>query len=120
MGSAGTCKTGAYLYKHAHSNDSYLDVVSGDGLYLTLSDGRRILDATGGAAVSAIGHGNKRVRDAIVKQIGKIEYCYPGFFKISCTQELADYLIKSTNGKMARACFLGSGVCWLPVHVANY
>ena len=111
MGLVGVSDTGAYVYKHARSNDSYLDVESGDGLYLTLSDGRRILDATGGAAVSAIGHGNKRVRDAMVKQIEKIEYCYPGFFKISCTQQLADYLVNSTNGKMARACFLGSGLC---------
>ena len=83
MGSLATSNTGAYLYKHARSNDSYLDVESGNGLYLTLSDGRKILDATGGAAVSAIGHGNNRVRDAIVKQIEKVEDCYPGFFKIS-------------------------------------
>ena len=113
MGSLAKSSSEAYLYKHAHSNDPYLDVESGSGLYLTLSDGRKILDATGGAAVSAIGHGNVRVKMAIARQLEKVEYCYPGFFKTSCAQQLADYLVSSTNGKMVRACFLGSGLLLL-------
>lgn len=110
MGSITETRSEAYLYKHAHSNDSYLTVEAGSGLYLKLSDGREILDATGGAAVSAIGHGNKRVQKAIVAQLEQVEYCYPGFFKTACAQQLADHLVKSTNGKMVRAAFLGSGM----------
>ena len=110
MGSVTEPRSEAYLYKHAHSNDSYLNVEAGSGLYLKLSDGRKILDATGGAAVSAIGHGNERVQKAVAAQLEKVEYCYPGFFKTACAQQLADHLIRSTKGKMARACFLGSGV----------
>ena len=109
MGSLGEPKAEAYLYKHALSNDSYLNVESGSGLYLTLSDGRKILDATGGAAVSAIGHGDVRVQQAIIAQMKQVEYCYPGLYKTSCAQKLADFLVKSTHGMMARACFLGSG-----------
>ena len=39
--------------------------VSGDGIYLHTADGQRIIDASGGAAVAALGHGNRRVADAI-------------------------------------------------------
>lgn len=114
MGSITEIRSEAYLYKHAHSNDSYLTVEASSGLYLKLSDGRKILDATGGAAVSAIGHGNKRVQRAVAVQLEQVEYCYPGFFKTACAQQLADHLVKSTNGKMARASFLGSGmICFL-------
>ena len=109
MGSITENRSEAYFYKHAHSNDSYLSVEAGSGLYLKLSDGRKILDATGGAAISAIGHGNKRVQKAVAAQLEQVEYCYPGFFKTTCAQQLADHLVKSTNGKMARACLLGSG-----------
>ena len=110
MGSITETRPETYLYKHAHSNDSYLTVEAGSGLYLKLSDGRKILDATGGAAVSAIGHGNKRVQKAVASQLEQVEYCYPGFFKTACAQQLADHLVKSTNGKMVRAAFLGSGL----------
>ena len=35
--------------------------VRGDGIYLTTADGSRIIDASGGAAVACLGHGNRRV-----------------------------------------------------------
>ena len=117
MDAARDVEPKAYFYKHAYSNDSYLSVETGTGLWLELSDGRKILDATGGAAVSALGHGNTRVKQAVMAQLDKVEYCYPGFFKTLCAQQLADFLVSSTHGKMARACLLGSGlfemICWI-------
>ncbi len=41
---------------------------SGEGLILTLADGRRVIDAAGGAAVACLGHGNPRVVAAIAAQ----------------------------------------------------
>ncbi|KAK1546814.1 hypothetical protein CPAR01_00781 [Colletotrichum paranaense] len=80
-----------------------------DGLYFTLKNGQKILDSTGGAAVSAIGHGNERVKSAIIKQLNKFTYAHPGYFQNDPSHELADILVKSTNGQLSRACLLGSG-----------
>ena len=35
--------------------------VRGEGIWLHTADGRAIIDASGGAAVAALGHGNRRV-----------------------------------------------------------
>ncbi|KAF5540849.1 alanine-glyoxylate aminotransferase AGT2 [Fusarium mexicanum] len=84
-------------------------VESADGLYFTLKNGQKIIDSTGGAAVSAIGHNNARVKNAIIKQLNKFTYAHPGYFQNSPSHELADILVQSTGGELSRACFLGSG-----------
>jgi len=110
MGSLGVEENNSgYLYKHTH-NLPYATVKAATGIYLTLENGQSILDATGGAATSAIGHGNARVKQAITAQLDEVSYCHPGFFKTNVAVQLADFLVDSTNGKMARACITGSGL----------
>lgn len=48
----------AVLHRSLHHEP--LRVVSAQGQYLHLSNGQRIFDATGGAAVACLGHGNER------------------------------------------------------------
>jgi adenosylmethionine-8-amino-7-oxononanoate aminotransferase len=84
-------------------------VESADGLYFTLQNGQKIIDSTGGAAVSAIGHNNTRVKNAIIKQLNKLTYAHPGYFQTRPAHELADILVESTGGQLSRACFIGSG-----------
>ncbi|KAI1170062.1 alanine-glyoxylate aminotransferase AGT2 [Nemania sp. FL0916] len=99
----------ALFYQSVHPS-SAPTALSASGLYITLAnDGREILDATGGAAVSAIGHGNKRVKEAIIAQLNKLTYAHPGYFQNAPSHQLADILVQSTGGKMSRACLLGSG-----------
>lgn len=43
----------AVLHRHLHHD--FLDVARGEGHYLVLEDGRKIFDASGGAAVACIG-----------------------------------------------------------------
>lgn len=110
MGSLSKTATGnGYMYKQSH-NDAYLTVKSASGIYLNLENGQRILDATCGAAVSSLGHGDARVTRAIAQQLDQVSYCHPGFFKTSIAEQLANFLVDSTDGKMARACIMGSGV----------
>lgn len=99
-----------YLYQSVIGGQPAPTVKSAEGLYFTLEDGQKVLDATGGAAVSAIGHGNKTVRDAILRQLDAVTYAHPGFFSNSPARELADWLVSSTGGQMSRACILGSGL----------
>ncbi|KAI9932391.1 hypothetical protein MW887_009904 [Aspergillus wentii] len=106
MGSLGEP---TYLYQSASGECSLPMVESAEGIYFTLENGQNVLDATGGAAVSAIGHGNKRVKDAIIRQMDKVAYAHPGYFQNRPVLELADLLVKSTGGRLSRACILGSG-----------
>ena len=46
--------------------------VSGQGIYITLEDGREVIDAVGGAAVACIGNGHPVVREAIKEQVDKL------------------------------------------------
>ena len=59
--------------------------VSASGLIIRLADGREIIDATGGAAVACIGHGNKQVRDAILEQLDKVAYVHTMAFTAPVT-----------------------------------
>ncbi|KAK4574976.1 hypothetical protein LTR86_000826 [Recurvomyces mirabilis] len=86
-----------------------LRVVSAEGNHLHLSNGQTIFDATGGAAVSCLGHGSKRVRKAINDQMNEVSYCHSLFYGTSAAEDLATLLIESTNGKMAKAFFISSG-----------
>lgn len=46
--------------------------VAAQGIYFDLEDGRRIIDAVGGAAVACIGSGHPTVVEAIREQAGKV------------------------------------------------
>lgn len=109
MGSTSKATDNGYMYKRS-DNDAYLTVKSASGIYLNLENGQRILDATCGAAVSSLGHGDTRVMRAIAQQLDQVSYCHPGFFKTSIAEQLANFLVDSTDGRMARACITGSGV----------
>lgn len=91
-----------------------LNIVGGQGSYLLTEDGLEILDATSGAAVSCLGHSDKRVHDAIQEQLQKIPYCYSMFFTNSAAEELSRFLVDSTGRKMSRAYIVSSGKTWPP------
>ncbi|HWK46219.1 MAG TPA: aspartate aminotransferase family protein [Stellaceae bacterium] len=84
-------------------------VVGGDGILLRLADGRSIIDASGGAAVACIGHGNRRVADAIAAQAGRVAYAHTGFFTSEPAEALADILLEDEPGGLTHAFFVSSG-----------
>jgi adenosylmethionine-8-amino-7-oxononanoate aminotransferase len=83
--------------------------VSGEGLTLRLSDGREILDASGGSAVACLGHGNKRVARAIGEQASKLGYAHTGFFSSQPAEDLAELLVGGRPGGLTHAFFVSSG-----------
>ena len=87
-------------------------VVKGaDGNFLHLADGRRIFDATSGAAVSCLGHNNKRVINAISDELHKgTGYLASVFWSSEVVDELCKELINGTGKKMGRVYLTGSGV----------
>ena len=56
-----------------------LEVVATEGCYLITPSGRRILDAAGGAIVSNIGHGRRRVAEAYARAAAQTDYVVPPF-----------------------------------------
>ncbi len=54
-----------------------LDIVGSDGAYLIDTDGRRILDAAGGAIVMNIGHGRESVARAVYEATKSTTYVVP-------------------------------------------
>ncbi len=83
--------------------------VGGDGLVLRLSDGREILDASGGAAVACLGHGNQRVADAVAAQVRSLGYAHTAFFSSDAAENLADLLVGHEPSGLTHAFFVSSG-----------
>ncbi|WP_119388383.1 aspartate aminotransferase family protein [Taklimakanibacter lacteus] len=67
--------------------------VSGKGIEIIDADGRRYIDASGGAAVSCLGHGDEDVLAAMRAQMDKIAYAHTGFFTTDVAERLADRLV---------------------------
>ncbi|KAL1302724.1 hypothetical protein AAFC00_003078 [Neodothiora populina] len=100
--------TSSILHRSLHTDPH--SVITAKDNYLTLSNGQRILDATGGAAVTCLGHGNTRVRDAVMKQMDEgVAYCHSLFFATAAAEELASELIEETGGVMERVFVVSSG-----------
>ena len=53
--------------------------VGGDGCYLIDKEGKRYLDASGGAAVSCLGHGDTEIIQVIKDQLDTLEFAHTGF-----------------------------------------
>ncbi len=83
--------------------------VSGEGPYLLDRDGRRYLDASGGAAVSCLGHGHRAVIDAIKAQADALAYAHTAFFSSEPAEALADELIRASGDVFERVYFVSGG-----------
>lgn len=109
--------------------------VGGQGIYITLEDGREVIDAAGGAAVACIGNGHPVVREAIKEQVDKLACEWPisisehGFTGSAMpsdvynmqlsnepAEELARILINSGKGAFELCGFFAGGACVLPMN----
>jgi adenosylmethionine-8-amino-7-oxononanoate aminotransferase len=83
--------------------------VRGEGITLITEDGRRIIDASGGAAVACLGHGNQRIAEAIGRQAAAMAYAHTGTFSNQPAEDLAEILLRDEPGGLTRAWFCSSG-----------
>ncbi|KAI0091468.1 hypothetical protein BDY19DRAFT_983799 [Irpex rosettiformis] len=82
---------------------------SGQGSYVTIEDGRKLLDAVGGAAVACIGNGHPEVVKAIKDQVDKLSYVYNFQLSNQPAEELARVLIDSGKGAFDQCFFVSGG-----------
>ena len=66
--------------------------VRGRGIELFDADGKAYIDASGGAAVSCLGHAHPDVIAALHAQLDRIAYAHTGFFTTEAAEALADRL----------------------------
>jgi len=83
--------------------------VSGEGCYLYDDTGKQYLDASGGAAVSCLGHGDQTIIDAVKAQLDKLAYAHTGFFTSEPAETLADLLIEHAPGTLDRVYLVSGG-----------
>ncbi len=82
---------------------------SGSGMYITDSSGKQYLDASGGAAVSCLGHGHPDVLAAMHAQIDQLAYAHTSFFTTQVAEELAQRLIDGAPLGMSHVYFVSGG-----------
>lgn len=61
----------------------------GEGCYIYTADGRRILDAAGGAAVVSIGHGVAEIAQAMADQAARLAFAHTSQFHCEVAEQLA-------------------------------
>ena len=84
-------------------------VVEGRGIELVDSTGKRYLDASGGAAVSCLGHSHPEVVRAIQQQLDHIAYAHTSFFTNEPAEQLATTLAQAAPGDLNHVFFVSSG-----------
>jgi adenosylmethionine-8-amino-7-oxononanoate aminotransferase len=83
--------------------------VGGDGPFLIDRDGKRYLDACGGAAVSCLGHSDEKLRAAIHYQVDALAYAHTSFFTSDPAEQLAARLAQLSPGDLNRSYFVSGG-----------
>jgi adenosylmethionine-8-amino-7-oxononanoate aminotransferase len=80
---------------HRAANAKMPVAVGGKGIELFDQNGKSYIDASGGAAVSCLGHGHPDVIAALHKQLDKLAYAHTGFFTTEAAEQLADRLVET-------------------------
>ena len=94
---------------HRHTQQSYPLAVAGEGAYLIDSAGKRYLDASGGAAVSCLGHSHPAVVQAIVDQVQRLPFAHTGFFTNEPAEALAEHLVTRAPEGLGKVYFVSGG-----------
>ena len=88
---------------------TYAEVEKGDGIYLYDNEGKKYIDACSGAAVSNIGHGNKRVVQAMVEQAEKVAFSHLSRWTSKAVHDLADLVAELAPGTINKLYLVSGG-----------
>jgi adenosylmethionine-8-amino-7-oxononanoate aminotransferase len=87
----------------------YPRAVRGEGAYLFDAEGKRYLDASGGAAVSCLGHSDRAVIEAVQRQLDRLPFAHTSFFTNEPMEQLADELIRRAPPSFDKLYFVSGG-----------
>ena len=94
---------------HRQIGSSLPVAASGSGIEIVDSTGKRYLDASGGAAVSCLGHGHPAVTAALHEQLDKLAYAHTGFFTTDVAEKLGDRLIEDAPKGLGHVYLVSGG-----------
>jgi adenosylmethionine-8-amino-7-oxononanoate aminotransferase len=94
---------------HRAVHHTYPVAESGRGIRIRDTGGKEYIDASGGAAVSCLGHGHPDVLAAMHAQLDKLAYAHSSFFTTQAAEELADHLIAHAPPGISNVVFCSSG-----------
>jgi adenosylmethionine-8-amino-7-oxononanoate aminotransferase len=94
---------------HRHPPATLPVAVGGTGITIVDANGKEYIDASGGAAVSCLGHGHPDVKRAMHAQIDRIAFAHTSFFTTQVAEELADHLIAHAPPGMSRVYLVSGG-----------
>jgi adenosylmethionine-8-amino-7-oxononanoate aminotransferase len=94
---------------HRRIAHSYPRAASGDGVTIRDTAGKEYIDASGGAAVSCLGHSHPDVLRAMREQIDKLAYAHTSFFTTQVAEELADNLVAHAPRGIGHVFFVSGG-----------
>src|SRR5262245_65079140 len=94
---------------HRSIAQRYPVATGGKGIYLYDATGKAYIDASGGAAVSCLGHGHPDVLAAMHAQLDKLAYAHTSFFTSEAAEELGEDLIAHAPAGISHAYFVSGG-----------
>ncbi|MDT4825092.1 putative aminotransferase [compost metagenome] len=94
---------------HRHLRQTPPVAASAQGMFIRDAEGREYLDASGGAAVSSLGHGHPEVMAAMHAQIDTLAYAHTSFFTSEVAEQLADELIGGAPEGMSHVYLVSGG-----------
>jgi adenosylmethionine-8-amino-7-oxononanoate aminotransferase len=94
---------------HRHTRTQPPTAVRAQGVELVDSNGKCYLDASGGAAVSCLGHGHPKVVQAIKDQAEKLAFAHTAFFTSEPAEQLADHLVDHAPAGLDAVYFVSGG-----------
>lgn len=94
---------------HRSLRHTPLVAASSQGIHIIDAHNKKYIDASGGAAVSCLGHAHPDVLAAMHAQIDKLAYAHTGFFTSEVTEALADHLIEHAPGDLSEVYFVSGG-----------
>jgi adenosylmethionine-8-amino-7-oxononanoate aminotransferase len=94
---------------YRHLGKEYILIDRADGIYLYGKSGERIIDGASGAAVVCLGHGNKRVINALNDQVVKVAFTHMSTFTTEPLLRLSAELTKDLPRRLNRVYFASGG-----------
>jgi adenosylmethionine-8-amino-7-oxononanoate aminotransferase len=94
---------------HRHLRQAPPVAAGSHGMYIRDAEGREYLDASGGAAVSSLGHAHPEVLAAMHAQLDTLAYAHTSFFTSEVAEQLADELIGAAPEGMSHVYLVSGG-----------
>ncbi|KAI1620192.1 pyridoxal phosphate-dependent transferase [Exophiala viscosa] len=80
-----------------------------NGIYVSLEDGRKIIDGCCGAAVSCLGYQHPRVIQTMIAQCQKFSWVHTSFYTHRSQEDLSNFLISKSHGVFSKVAHYSSG-----------